>query len=538
MQSEPRPDQNANETAFKGLALVLGIALLYSSLHIGFRLLASNVLGEDDVIDNILAQDLRLGYAPFPRQPPLYDWVLWSVQKLTGPGIIGFLLIKYAALIATAGFLYLAAYRALKDRLFAVLTVESLALIYQISWRFHEGFTHEVGAMVAVAATLWLYFRVIETGSIVDFVWLGIATGLGLLTEPPYAVFFVTIILAGLVQPAVRRKLLTPKAMVSLVIALAIAAPYLIWLTSNPSRMSGIGIVFQGPWAHALNGLQDALRGPIAYLSPLLFIVPFIFPGWLKTAWADIRRPRVTGAEPNLDVLVLHAALFATVLSVVGALVFTIRGLAVHVLMPLYVPTVIWLFGVAKRASDSPLPVARFTRLAVAIAAIALAARLLNMFVLDPVCKICRWGIPYAGLGQEMTARGFSKGTIISMDHELAGNLRALFPASKIVTRRYPHFTPQGADWTTGKVAYVWNAKFNDKEVAEYLNKLIPPGLSVGDASVVVVPWHHVWRRTGYRTTTWRLLIVDRDDASAASVQSPADNGSQFGSNSRILSGF
>ena len=40
----------------RGLALALAGVLLYVALHMGFRLLASSTLGEDDTLDQILAQ--------------------------------------------------------------------------------------------------------------------------------------------------------------------------------------------------------------------------------------------------------------------------------------------------------------------------------------------------------------------------------------------------------------------------------------------------------------------------------------------------
>ena len=69
------------------------------------------------------------------------------------------------------------------------------------------------------------------------------------------------------------------------------------------------------------------------------------------------------------------------------------------------------------------------------IALIALSARLANMFVYDPVCKICRWGIPYAGLAAELQKRGFKPGpqsVVVVAEPELGGNLRS-------VSRCYAH---------------------------------------------------------------------------------------------------
>ena len=509
-----RPERD--RTALKGLVLVLLAVLVYSALHVGFRLLASSVLGEDDDIDNILVQTLAPGYDAFPRQPPLYNWVLWSVQQFMGPHIESFLLIKYTALIATAGFLYLSAWRVMKDRLFAILTVESLALIYQISWRFHEGFTHEVGAMVAVSATLWAALRIVDDdtsreGRLRDFLILGVIAGFGILTEPAYTVFLTSLLIAASLQPALRRRLMRGWLLVSLTIALVIASPYLGWLLAEPERLRWLTSVGSYNLKDATDGLLDALRGPFAYLSPLIVILPLIFPRYLPTAWADLRRAPASGPEPDLEQWVLHTALVAFALSIVGALAFAIHGLAVHVLMPLYLTSTIWLFGVARRASGgSDLHVRRFTRLAILIAVIAFCARMANMFVLDPVCKKCRWGIPYAALAEEMRARGFDpNGTIISNDHELAGNLRSEFPNAHIVTRGYPHFTPEKADWSRGSRAYVWGASIPRRHVEAYIAPMLPKGVSITDAVSLTVPWQHLWRPTGYRTTQWKLLTIN-----------------------------
>ena len=138
-----------------GVLLAVG---LYSALHIAARLIASGNLGEDDPLDAILTQTLALGY--IPGQPPLYDWVLWLIEQAAGPGAVSFQLLKYGLLTATCGFIFLSARRVMRgDALWAFLSVEALALIYQISWRFHEGFTHAVGAMCAVAATFWALLR-------------------------------------------------------------------------------------------------------------------------------------------------------------------------------------------------------------------------------------------------------------------------------------------------------------------------------------------------------------------------------------------
>lgn len=509
--AEPERARRGSQSVRSGLWIVLGVVACYAVLHAGFRLLASHVIGEDDVIDIVLSQDLRAGYDAFPRQPPLYNWVLWAVQQVIGVRFEAFLLIKYSALVASAGFLYLSAYRVLKSRVFALLTVESLALIYSIAWRYHEGFTHEVGAMVAVLATTWLFLRVLQDGGrTLDYVGLAVVMGLGLLTEPAYLVFLATMIVAAILQPGLRPAVFRVQLGLALIAAVVIASPYLLWMLDEPRRMVWLRGLWWDGWSLNTNGIFDALRGPVAYLSPLIFILPIVFPNWLQTAWADLKRGAFRPGPPDYELLILHAGLIAFAASVFGALVFEIKGLAVHVLMPLYLPIVIWLFGVAHRAANEPLYLQRFGRVAIAIALIAFGARMANLYIMDPVCQTCRWGIPYASLAQEIRSRGFDeKATIVSLEHEVAGNLRAQFPQAKVVTRGYPKFTPDGADWTRGRVAYVWDPEMPMKKAQKLLRFLLPKGIVASDAERVVVPWRHLWRETGYRTSAWWVLIVE-----------------------------
>ncbi len=503
--------RDTSRDRLRGLAIVLGAVTVYALLHTGFRLLASNVLGEDDVVDIILSQDLLAGYDAFPRQPPLYDWVLWVLQQVFGPRFENILGIKYAALIASAGFLYLAALRALGDRLFALLTVESLALIYSISWRYHEGFTHEVGAMVAVLATTWLLLRVLQEGQAVDYAGLAVAMGLGFLTEPAYTVFLATLLAAALLQPAMRAAILCPPFLMALLAAIVIASPYLLWMLDEPRRLYWLTRVWHDGWSLNAKGVWGAIRGPLAYLSPLLFILPVIFPGWLKRAWADLKGVPTDNEPSEYERLILNATCLAFLVSIGGALVFEIRGMAVHVLMPLYLSSVIWLFGVAKRSDHEPLHVQRFGRLALAIALVAFVARMANLYVMDPVCQTCRWGVPFEKLALEMRARGVDDGsTIISLDHEASGNLRTLFPNSPVITRRYPNFTPEGADWTRGRVAYLWSGQLPMDKVQRYLRFVLPKGIEARDGERLVVPWRSLWRENGYRTSIWYLLVLEK----------------------------
>lgn len=532
--AEPGPARTLTATGDgggdRGLWLVLGLLALYSAIHIGFRLLASSALGEDDPIESLKVQELKALYDA--RQPPLYDWVLYAVQQAMGPSVLGFLVIKYAALIATGGFLFAVARRAMGPGVLALMAVESLALIYQLSWRFHEGYTHQVGAMLAVAATTWALVRVIERNTLSDFIVLGVVAGLGTLTQPIFSVFMLASLLAVMFEGDVRGRVFEARFAVSAALIAACAGFYL-WHAIGPDSAGGFGQLIGNPWSHgwrdSVAGLWNAARGPFFYLSPLILFLPVLFPRFAARAgrdlWTCLRmvpgggigattrgRPdhEAAGDPGAVERIILRASVLGLFISSFGALVFGLKGYASHVFMPLYIASVVWLMGAVRRSGPSDLSISRFGRLALAIAIFALLARLANMFVLDPVCKICRWGVPYEGLAAEMIAAGGADATIVVLDHELGGNLRVHFPDNRVVLTRGGRTVPAGSRLDRGKVAMVWSNATALSEAQAAFAAVASGGPDVGSAKIVRVPWRHLWRPTGYRYSEWRVLVVDR----------------------------
>lgn len=521
--TEPAAGGQKND---RGFWLVLGLLALYAAIHIAFRLLASSALGEDDPIESLRAQQLLALYEP--RQPPLYTWALYAVQQVMGPTVSSFLAIKYAALIATGCLLYAVARRALGTGVLALMAVESLALIYQLSWRFHEGYTHQVGAMLAVAATTWALVRVIERARLTDFVVFGLVAGAGTLTQPIFSVFLLASLLAVTFEAEIRQRMFGPRILISAALIAAFAG-FFLWHAVGHAGLGGlVGDPFTQGWRESAAGLWNAVRAPLFYLSPLILFLPVLFPGFLRRAGQDLSTSLLvvpasgTHASSHHDArapgvierIVLRTSVLGLLLSAVGAVVFGLKGYASHVFMPLYIASVIWLMSAVSRSDPSGLSISRFGRLALAIAVFALVARLANMFVLDPVCKICRWGVPYEGLAAALREVGGSGATIVTLDHELGGNLRVHFPQNPVVLVRGVRAIPADVRLDRGTLILVWSdtAKGADAKTA-FSSIISGVGAGAGDpavAKLVRVPWQHVWRPTGYRFSEWRVLVLDR----------------------------
>ncbi len=512
MLDQTRPA--AARTGQRGIALyslsgILTAAGLYALVHVTARLIASLNLGEDDPFTEILIQQLQLGY--LPARPPLYDWLVWGVQRLTGPGVVGYQLLKYALLVATCGFLFLAARRVMAgDNLWGFLAAESLALIYQISWRFHEGFTYQVGAMVLVAATFWAFLRAMEQSKWRDFALFGLFVGLGLLCAQEYWIFLATLVIAALLQPALRGRLMTSGGALAGAIALVLFAPHLGWLLNEPGRLAAALPNWQLPgaatWSDVGQGIRRAFTEPLMYLAPLVFIYPIMFPRLAPQVLREVRlRPHAR--TPDLEQLILHMTLLSVVSLIVGALVAGIWSYPTHALMPLFLITTIWMAAQARRAARTKSEIRRFVWLAVIITLVALGGRLANMYVLEPVCSICRWGEPYGKLAAALDQQTPPKADIVVIDDELGGNLRRFFPERRIIWAGNPPFAPRRDG---GRYVLLWDHERGDGAALQRLRTSFPSltPQAISRASEIKIPWTgHLWKPDGYRYSAWRFTI-------------------------------
>src|SRR5215475_9299586 len=85
------------------------LVVVYALVHLALRLGLSTTLTIDDSREAVLAQTLEWGYQP--RQPPLYNWLVWAAFQLIGPGLPAVTLVKYTFLVLAFWFVYLTARR-------------------------------------------------------------------------------------------------------------------------------------------------------------------------------------------------------------------------------------------------------------------------------------------------------------------------------------------------------------------------------------------------------------------------------------------
>ena len=308
--------------------------------------------------------------------------------------------------------------------------------------------------------------------------------------------------------------MLQPRGGITLAVAALVAGPHFIWLAGTPEGISAMLPSFAADSLSqhiglALAGLRRAFTEPVMYLAPLIFLYPLFFPGWLPSVRRTIRLTPNTAAEPDYEQLILHLTLINVGALIGGALLFGIQRYAVHALMPMFLLTSIWLTAQARNAAPDPRQVRRFVIMAASVAVFAFFARAANMYVLEPVCNICRWGVPYAALADEMKRHGFERGRIVVLEDELGGNLRRFFPEARIELAGNPLYAVPAP---AGKTMLVWSAARDPRDAATRFQSLVPlaAGQLLANSVKLDIPRRgHLWKPDGYRTSSWRLFIAN-----------------------------
>ncbi len=485
--------QQSGLPAVFSLRGVVLAALAYSAVNAIITLAAGPALALDDVKLNVLAQSLQGGY--LPDNPPLFEWMLVAVQRLTGPTLASFAIVKYFLLTMTAAFTFLAVREATGDRTIATVAALLLPLIPQIGWSFHQTLTHSTALIAAVAVFWFALLRLARTRTVSDYAILGIAIGLGALSKYSFpGAAAIAIAAAAAVSPWLRAGVINPRLAVSLIVAVLIASPHIAWLLSSDVAIGDMTRARLVGGAGYLSRLGEGL--PAALWAVISFFAP------LGAVSFGVDRSPLRIARGSASALFVNATVLAIAALACGVLVFGVTNIqeryAIAFLYPGYLGLIILVFRTRPAEHLAPTLLAFSLVVAVTAAAVRTAAVLRPG---APFCSKCREQIPYDSLA---AALGDVDGTLVSFDDHTAGNLRRLYPSLRILSSHLPLYTPPVIDGS-GRCFFIWSADLSPPP---------PPGVTTALTTPALFHASGVWRKTmngepQARATHWSIATVD-----------------------------
>lgn len=427
----------------------------YVALHALLRLLVSPVVTIDDARETVLGQTLAWGYQP--RQPPLYNWLVWGAFQILGVGVLALTVVKYAVLAGAYAFVYLSARRVLADGRLAILATGSLLLLLPVSWAPHEALTHSIAVLAASAATFHLLLRLGDRGSPGAYLALGAALGLGMLSKFTYGVFALALLGAALTVPRFRARLLHPRSLLALVVATALVLPYALWFTRHGFAFLAMATTQMGaglgetPVHGVLSGLYYVARVALYYSAPLGVVLLVLFPGVYA-----VRLPS-PGQAPAEGRLLERFFLCVLALLVAAALGRALTYLKFRWMLPAFFLLPLYAFSRLARAGGDERRLRRLAGVLVAAEAAVVAGILVSVYTGSLGGRPNPLNEPYDAIAAGLAGSGFKGGTIVAGPGALGGNLRLRFPDARVISLENPYYVPpRPVDAADGQCLVAW----------------------------------------------------------------------------------
>jgi 4-amino-4-deoxy-L-arabinose transferase-like glycosyltransferase len=412
------------------------IILAYLLVHLGVRLWIGPTLGLDDAEQALFGQQWLPNYRF--RAPPLFTWALLATGQLTEVNALAISLLRYGLLAMIAGFSFLTARALIRDPRLAALATFSFAAIYVFGYYSHHDLTHTTVLSAFLAVSWYAFVRLCERPSLVRYLALGAAFGLGLLGKWNFLMFAIALPLACLTQPRERGLVLNWRILPAALLTAAIALPSALWaIHVGPAAGDGLGTLLGEPAHSRLGGIlvgsADLLLAAVVYPLPFLAIFLAVLG---PAAWRGLK------ASPTPPEPIVSAHLVGMVMAIALGLHWLLVPLAgatnfsERLLQPALQILPVYLFMLVERGQATDRALNLYARAIAAVAIIAVAARILVQMACPGACRAL---VPFQDVAQHLSAAGFAgTGTIVVSDFHVGGNMRVQFPHARVVEVSYP----------------------------------------------------------------------------------------------------
>ena len=158
--------------------------------------------------------------------------------------------------------------------------------------------------------------------------------------------------------------------------------------------------------------------------------------------------------------------------SCVGALSGKLTHFSVRWMHPVLLLLPVYYFYRVGRAGSTARQERRFQHWVLGAAIVTAVLFAVQGPVGPLLCGKCRWFEPYPALAAKLAAAGFTGGTIVAADENIAGNFRARFPDSRVIALPYARYLPPHRS-RPGECALVWDRNLSGDSVPPRMADLL-----------------------------------------------------------------
>lgn len=471
---------------------------------------------QDALAAELLQGHLAGGYQL--RNPPLYEWLLWTVRQFVGPGPLSYLILRYSLIAATGILFTLALLRMVASARLAAAFSLSLVLFFWFGWEIHHSVSHTLALLASSLALFIAALAYAERLTARLALLLGLVAGVGLMAKWSFLLVVLSLGVALAVTPETRRIYREPRTLLALAGAALPILPFALWLATIDPALIGRRTV---PSGRELS-LDQAVQGIAAFLTG----IPLVFLPWIAFvlffAW---RFPKTPPSPPTLShavairlasltaiaTLALMAALLLVAFTTSGAL-FGISRFAIHYLFPFSLFAALALAGLLAQRVEEQRFAQRLAILSLAVALVIFVVKLASFHVVPGRSEATNL-LPYARLADELSRRGLGTAQFVTLSPRDAGNLAIYLTAARALSLS-ARIEPPPADPVPDRACVLlWGGEYSvppaePPEPNPSPSKLLKPlglGQSGGQAEAITVDWPKPLIGV-QRRSVWHLL--------------------------------
>ena len=404
-------------------------AIGYILIHLALRVYFSQTLQVDDAEQIRFSQDLLLGY-PIP-QPPMYSWLSWIMFQIFGTGLLALTLLKYAIISLTFWFTWLVSGQLFQHLQTRYIATFSYLLMPSFAWHMHQGFTHTIMLSFGIVLSIHALLSLKDNPSTKNYIYLGLAFGIGLMGKYSFLLFMVPILISALSINSYRKTILSPKILLAIGVFVLMIGPHAYWLSQHYQEI--FSSIDQKLQVTSDNTLIDRFKSAWQFsTAAIAFVVPFALV-FLINSWR-----RLFNTDKQLtkqdNILLLNRFYWVIIISVIVlALFVSMPHFKVRWFHPLMMIFPLWMMIRIERQELLSKSITRwFSAILIIFTFLILSIRLLQVTIGPNLGNYGRLNIPIHGTLNKLDNSLLDSSTLKTNDAFLGAHLLSKYPNSTV----------------------------------------------------------------------------------------------------------
>jgi 4-amino-4-deoxy-L-arabinose transferase-like glycosyltransferase len=410
--------------------------LLYIITNFLIRILFSQTLQVDDAEQIRFSQDLLLGY-PIP-QPPMYSWLSWIMFQIFGTGLLALTLLKYILISLTFWITWLVSGQLFQHLQTRYIATFSYLLMPSFAWHMHQGFTHTILLGFGIVLSLHALLSLKDNPSTKNYIYLGLAFGIGLMGKYSFLLFMVAILISALSINSYRKIILSPKTLLAIGVFVLMIGPHAYWLSQHYQEIfisidQKLQVTSDNTLVARFKSAWQFSTAAIAFVVP--FALVFLINSWRRLFNTDKQLSK------RANVLLLNRFYWVIIISVIVlALFVSMPHFKVRWFHPLMMIFPLWMMIRIERQELLSKPIIKwFNAILIVFTLLILSIRLLQVTIGPNLDKYGRLNIPIHETLNKLDSALLDSSTLKTNDAFLGAHLLSKYPNSTVVinNKRY-----------------------------------------------------------------------------------------------------